>query len=147
MESARPAPPRVDGPAARLLIQYDGTDFAGWARQPGRRTVQGELERALATVLRRATVPVTVAGRTDAGVHALAQVASYPGEPARVEGLNALLPPDVSVLGCERAADGFSARHDATSRAYRYRLLVRGVRSPFESRITLHWPHRVDLDA
>jgi len=147
MESARPAPPRVDGPAARLLIQYDGTDFSGWARQPGRRTVQGELERALAVLLPGDRLTVSVAGRTDAGVHALGQVASYPGEPVRIEGLNALLPDDVSVLSCDPASDGFSARHDATSRAYRYRLLTRRARSPFESRTTLHWPHAVDLQA
>jgi tRNA pseudouridine38-40 synthase len=147
MESARPVPPRVDGPTARLLIQYDGTDFSGWACQPGLRTVQDELERALAVVLHRDRVPLTVAGRTDAGVHALGQVASYAGTPVRVVGVNALLPADVSVLSCEAAPDGFSARHDATSRAYRYRLLTRRARSPFESRTTLHWPHEVDLDA
>jgi tRNA pseudouridine38-40 synthase len=109
--------------------------------------VQSELERALAVVLRRDEPTLTVAGRTDTGVHALGQVASYAGEAAPVVSLNALLPADVSVLSCERAADGFSARHDATSRAYRYRLLTRGARSPFESRTTLHWPHLVDLDA
>src|SRR5579875_4035576 len=147
MEPARPVPPRVDGPDARLVLEYDGTDFSGWARQPGRRTVQEELERALGIVLHRDAVPLTVAGRTDAGVHALGQVASYPGEPARLEGLNALLPADVSVLCCERAPEGFSARHDATSRAYRYRLLARRARSPFEARTALHWPHRVDHEA
>jgi tRNA pseudouridine38-40 synthase len=147
MASARPVPPPVGGPVARLVIEYDGTEFSGWARQPGRRTVQGELERALRVVLRREAVPLTVAGRTDAGVHALGQVASHAGQPARAGGLNALLPPDVCVLRSEPASDGFSARHDATSRAYRYRLLARPVRSPFEARTALHWPHRVDLDA
>jgi tRNA pseudouridine38-40 synthase len=147
MACTRPVPPRVDGPVARLRLEYDGTDFSGWARQPGRRTVQEEVERALAVVLHRDAVPLTVAGRTDAGVHALGQVASYAGEPARVDGLNALLPADVSVLCCERAPEGFSARHDATSRAYRYRLLARRARSPFERRTTLHWPHRVDVRA
>ncbi|HLI59969.1 MAG TPA: tRNA pseudouridine(38-40) synthase TruA [Solirubrobacteraceae bacterium] len=132
---------------ARLLIEYDGTDFSGWAKQPGRRTVQGELERALQVVLRRDAVPLTVAGRTDAGVHALGQIASHPGEPAPVRGLNALLAPDVAVLRSERAPAGFSARHDATSRAYRYRLLARAARSPFEARTALHWPHRVDHEA
>jgi tRNA pseudouridine38-40 synthase len=150
MESARPVPPRgagVGGVVSRLLIQYDGTDFSGWAKQPGRRTVQGELEHALAVVLRRDGLSLIVAGRTDTGVHALGQVASYAGEPARVGSLNAVLPADVSVLSCERAADGFSARHDATSRAYRYRLLTREARSPFEARTTLHWPHRLELGA
>jgi tRNA pseudouridine38-40 synthase len=150
MESAGPGPPRVDrvgGVVSRLLIEYDGTNFSGWARQPGRRTVQSELERALAVVLRRGELTLTVAGRTDTGVHAFGQVASYAGKPAPTRSLNAVLPPDVSVLSCERAPDGFSARHDATSRAYRYRLLVRGARSPFETRTALHWPHRLDLDA
>jgi tRNA pseudouridine38-40 synthase len=98
-------------------------------------------------VLRRDGLTLVVAGRTDAGVHALGQVASYAGEPARVGSLNAVLPADVSVLSCQRAADRFSARHDATSRGYRYRLLTRQARSPFEARTTLHWPHRLDLDA
>ena len=136
------------GPAvSRLLVEYDGTDFSGWARQPGRRTVQGELERALGIVLRRADVSLTVAGRTDAGVHACGQVASYPGPPARPEGVNALLPHDVAVLACEPAPAGFSARHDATSRAYRYRLLTRRSRSPFARRTALHWPYRLDSGA
>jgi tRNA pseudouridine38-40 synthase len=130
----------VRSPVTRLLIEYDGTDFAGWARQPGLRTVQGELERALAIVLRRDDVSLTVAGRTDAGVHARGQVASYPGEPARPDSLNALLPNDVAVRGCETAAPGFDARGDATSRAYCYRLLTRRSRSPLERRWALHWP-------
>jgi tRNA pseudouridine38-40 synthase len=131
----------------RLLVEYDGTDFSGWARQRGRRTVQGELEHALAVVLRRDAVALTVAGRTDAGVHARGQVASYDGPTASVDAVNALLPRDVAVIASESAPPGFSARHDATSRAYRYRLLVRGPRSPFERRFALHWPHALDRDA
>lgn len=130
---------------ARLTIEYDGTEFAGWARQPGLRTVQEELERALGIVLRRETVPLTVAGRTDAGVHARAQVASYPGEPARSDGVNALLPYDIAVLECTAAPPGFDARRDATSRAYAYRILTRRSRSPHERRRALHWPHRLDI--
>jgi tRNA pseudouridine38-40 synthase len=131
-------------PTARLDIEYDGTDFAGWARQPGLRTVQGELERALCVVLRRDSVPLTVAGRTDAGVHAVGQVASYAGEPARADAVNALLPYDVAVIESEAAAPGFDARHDATSRAYLYRVLTRRSRSAFERRRALHWPHPLD---
>jgi tRNA pseudouridine38-40 synthase len=127
-------------PTSRLLIEYDGTDFFGWARQPGLRTVESEVERALGIVLRRADVSLTVAGRTDAGVHARGQVASYAGEPAPPDSLNALLPYDVAVLECEAAAPGFDARGDATSRAYCYRLLTRRARSPFERRLALHWP-------
>ena len=79
-------------PTARLDIEYDGTDFAGWSRQPGLRTVQEELERALATLLRR-EVALTVAGRTDRGVHAWGQVASYEGRPAAATSLYAILLP------------------------------------------------------
>src|SRR5919202_3564452 len=106
--------------SVRLDIEYDGTGFAGWARQPGSRTVQGELERALGLVL-RAPVALTVAGRTDRGVHAWGQVASYAGEPADPRSLNALLDDDVAVLGCARAPDGFDARGDDRSRTYCYR--------------------------
>jgi tRNA pseudouridine38-40 synthase len=132
---------------ARLLIEYDGGDFAGWARQPGRRTVQEELERALCVVLRVDSCPLTVAGRTDAGVHALGQVASYDGPAARVRGLNALLPDDVAVLSCSAAPDGFDARHDATSRAYMYLILNRPGRSALQRDRALFVPGRLDLEA
>jgi tRNA pseudouridine38-40 synthase len=144
VEGSVPAP---TAPTARLLIEYDGTDFSGWARQPGRRTVQTELERALGVLLRADAVPLTVAGRTDAGVHARGQVASYAGSPVPSDALNALLPSDVAVLGCEEAAPGFDARREATSRAYCYRVLVRRARSPFVRRFALHWPQRLDVDA
>src|ERR1700716_1662636 len=113
----------------RLLLEYDGTNFAGWARQLGERTVEDALGRALSTLLGRESVPLTVAGRTDRGVHARGQVASYAGRPAPTDGLNALLPDDVAVLACEQAAAGFDARRDATSRAYCYRVLTRRARS------------------
>ncbi len=131
---------------ARLVLEYDGRAFAGWACQRGRRTVQEELERALRTVLGLDAVPLTVAGRTDTGVHAWGQVASYRGEPAPVSGLNALLPDDVAVRECA-AAPGFDARRDATSRAYCYRVLARAHRSALECGRALHWPHRLDLPA
>jgi tRNA pseudouridine38-40 synthase len=130
-------------PVARLDIEYHGGGFAGWARQPGLRTVQGELERALAIVLRR-PVQLTVAGRTDRGVHAWGQVASHEGEPAPALSLNALLPPDVAVLSSASAAECFDARRDATSRTYCYRLLHRRERSAFEAGRALWWPHRLD---
>ncbi|HEX7298977.1 MAG TPA: tRNA pseudouridine(38-40) synthase TruA [Solirubrobacteraceae bacterium] len=133
-------------PTARLDLEYDGTDFAGWAKQPGRRTVQEELERALRTLLRR-DVSLTVAGRTDSGVHAWGQVASHDGTPAPVKGLNALLPDDVAVLSSAAAPEGFDARRDARSRTYCYRVLARRERSAFERRRALWWPHRLDLDA
>ncbi len=109
--------------------------------------MQEELERALEVLLPGADVSLTVAGRTDAGVHAWGQVASYPGEPVLVRSLNALLPDDVAALLCETAPEGWSARFDATSRAYCYRLLARRARSVFWADRALWWPHAVDLDA
>jgi tRNA pseudouridine38-40 synthase len=131
---------------ARLLLEYDGSDFGGWARQPGVRTVQQTVEDALATVLRRKP-SLTVAGRTDRGVHARGQVASHEGEPAPLRNLNALLPPDVAALDSERAPDGFDARRDARSRTYRYRLHTRSAPSPFEQGRALWWPRPLDRDA
>jgi tRNA pseudouridine38-40 synthase len=128
---------------ARLTIAYDGGPFAGWARQPGRRTLQEELERALAVVLRE-PVSLTVAGRTDAGVHALGQVASYAGAPPRLAGVNALLPPEIALLAAEEAPAGFDARRSARSRTYCYRVLARREPSPFERGRALHWPYAVD---
>ena len=130
----------------RLLIEYDGTQFNGWAKQPGQRTVQGELETALATLL-RAPVDLTVAGRTDRGVHAWGQVASYDGPPADLRGLNAITPHDITVPEVTRAPDGFNARYDARSRTYCYRVLNRRARS---ARLagTVHWyARRIDRDA
>jgi tRNA pseudouridine38-40 synthase len=131
---------------ARLLLEYDGSEFAGWARQPGRRTVQGVLEEALATALRR-PVELTVAGRTDRGVHALGQVASHPGDPAPARSLNGILPDDLAVLSSEAADEAFDARRDARSRTYRYRVLTRSAPSPFERGRALWWPQPLDRAA
>jgi tRNA pseudouridine38-40 synthase len=127
----------------KLTLEYDGTDFAGWSRQPGKRTVQEELERALRRVLgERAldgrALTATVAGRTDAGVHAWAQVASYAHEAVDPQRLNGLLPEDVAVLSSEPAPEGFDARRDARSRTYCYRVLARRTRSVFE-RSRAYW--------
>ena len=130
----------------RLLIEYDGTHFNGWARQPGQRTVQGELETALATLVRD-DVDLTVAGRTDRGVHAWGQVASYDGPPVELRGVNALTPTDISVVAVARAPDGFNARYDASSRTYCYRVHTRRTPSPFERERALHWPYRYDAGA
>jgi tRNA pseudouridine38-40 synthase len=133
--------------ATRLTLDYDGTGFAGWARQPGLRTVQGTVEEALARLRGNRPVDLTVAGRTDSGVHAWGQVASYPGAPVAASGLNALLPDDVAVLACVAAPDGFDARRDATSRTYCYRVLARRAPSAFEHRRALHWPYAIDREA
>jgi tRNA pseudouridine38-40 synthase len=132
--------------AAKLTLEYDGTPFAGWAAQPGRRTVAGELQRALEIVLRE-PVDLTVAGRTDRGVHALGQVVSYPGPLPSLRSVNALLPREIAVLAAEEVPDGFSARHDARARAYVYRVLARRSPSPFERSRALWWPHTIDVAA
>lgn len=134
----------------RLDIEYDGGAFKGWARQPGLRTVQGELETALATVLRE-PVELTVAGRTDTGVHALGQVASFntaaPPPEDLMRRLNGIGPDDAAVTAARVVADGFDARRDAKARSYRYRLLARPAPSPFERGKSLWWPHRIDNEA
>ena len=121
----RPARPPADGPVSRLLIEYDGTDFFGWAAQPGRRTIQAELERALAVVLRRSAAhppTLTVAGRTDAGVHASGQVASYAGEPARVRAASMPCCPDDVVRAGVRGGRGRVL--DARARRHQPRVSV-----------------------
>jgi tRNA pseudouridine38-40 synthase len=122
----------------RLTLEYDGTGFHGWAGQPELRTVEGTLRSALDGVFPRWS-ELAVAGRTDAGVHALGQVASVEVEggppPERAAAaLNALLPEDVAVLGAEQAPPGFHARSSARSRSYRYRIFRRRTPSPFEAR-------------
>jgi len=95
----------------------------------------------------RAPVAITVAGRTDRGVHALGQVVSYEGELPLLRSVNALLPNEIVVRAAEEAPAGFNARHDARSRTYCYRLLVRPTPSPFEAGRSLHWPHALDREA
>jgi tRNA pseudouridine38-40 synthase len=133
----------------RLDIAYDGSGFKGWAVQPGLRTVQGELEVAIARVL-GAPAPLTVAGRTDAGVHALAQVASLttdvPLPESFARAINALTGPDLALTGVAEAP-GFDARRDARSRRYRYRVELGRPPSPFERGRAFHCPHPLDRDA
>jgi tRNA pseudouridine38-40 synthase len=132
----------------KLTIAYDGSGFAGWARQPGLRTVQGVLEEAVGRILGGIEVHLTVAGRTDAGVHATGQVASFSidGEPpdSLARRITAVLPRDVAVLSAEPAPEGFDARRWARSRSYRYRILAAPVRSPFEEGRALWWPYPLD---
>jgi tRNA pseudouridine38-40 synthase len=131
--------------AAKLTIEYDGTDFRGWARQPGQRTVQEELEKALA-IVRREPTKLTVAGRTDAGVHAWAQVSSHPGEPAIAYAVNALLPADVSVLASEPAPDDFDARADPVSRTYCYRIWTRREKPALLRDRVLWYSYPLDIE-
>ena len=134
----------------RLTIAYDGSPFAGWAAQPGLRTVQGELEAALGRILGEPAA-LTVAGRTDAGVHAWGQVASFAVDRSLPDGLaqrlNAVLPPPIAVVEATRAPEGFDARRDARSRTYCYRVLASPVRHPLELGRALWWPHAVNRDA
>ena len=135
----------------RIDLAYDGTDFHGWAAQPGLRTVQGELVAALTTVLRVPAVEVVCAGRTDAGVHARGQVVhcDVAAPPDRLERrLNGVLPPDVRVRGVAEAAQGFDARFSALWRRYAYRLVDRvPALDPLRRRHVLAWPRPLDLDA
>jgi tRNA pseudouridine38-40 synthase len=131
----------------RLDLEYDGTQFAGWARQPGERTVQEELERGLATALGEEHIAVTVAGRTDRGVHAWGQVVSYRHEAVDPRSLNGLLPEDVAVLASTPADEGFDARGDARSRTYCYRVLNRRARSVWLRDRALWWPREIDRAA
>jgi tRNA pseudouridine38-40 synthase len=135
----------------RLVIAYDGTEFSGSQRQPGRRTIQDELERAVG-ILAHESIPVAFAGRTDAGVHALGQVATFEDVRSELEdlrlvsALNALLPEDISVLSAERIGAGFDPRRDARWRAYQYRI-CNGPENPLERRYTLQVTQRLNLAA
>jgi tRNA pseudouridine38-40 synthase len=131
----------------KLTLEYDGTDFRGWARQPGMRTVEGVVRDALDAVYPRWD-GLAVAGRTDTGVHATGQVASVDvegGPPLEraAEALNAALPDDVAVSEAAEAAEGFHARFSARARSYRY-LVHTGRRSPLEARRALQWSRPVD---
>jgi len=135
----------------KLTLEYDGTEFRGWARQPEERTVEGVVRDALDAVFPRWD-GLAVAGRTDAGVHATGQVASVDVEggppPERAtEALNTALPDDVAVLAAEEAGPGFHARFSARSRSYRYRVLARRMRLPLEESRALWWPRPIDEDA
>jgi len=135
----------------KLTLEYDGTGFRGWARQPGLRTVEGVLRDALDAVF-PSWEGLAVAGRTDTGVHATGQVASLDAEggppPDRAaEALNVELPDDVAVLATEEASADFHARFSARSRSYRYRVLARRTPAPLELRRALWWPRPLDPDA
>jgi len=148
----------------RIDLGYDGTGFHGWARQQGLRTVQGELEQALDTVLRSTGTSVTVAGRTDTGVHARGQVAHVDVDPeamaaaagrspeahtvALVRRLNGVLDPDVRIHRVAEAAEGFDARFSALWRRYAYRVADRPEAvDPLTRGHVLTWPRALDEDA
>ena len=134
----------------RLTLEYDGTPFRGWAVQPGLPTVEGALRDALAATF-SSHGAVAVAGRTDAGVHALGQVASVdvdggPPPQRAASALNTHLPEEISVIAAEPAAADFHARHSARSRSYRYRIYNRRTRSPLEERRSWWISRELDED-
>lgn len=135
----------------RITVAYDGTDFHGWQVQPELPTIQGTLEAALGEI-EGAPVHVAGSGRTDAGVHALAQVASFdlanpiPGDNLR-RAMNRLLPPSIRVLEAREATPGFHARHHAIAKTYEYRIERGEVCSPFERRYVHHHPYPLDHEA
>jgi len=142
--------PGVDCRTLKLTVQYDGTNYVGWQRQAEGVSIQALLEEALEP-FEGAPITVHGAGRTDAGVHALAQVASVRTRTKHGVGtlgraLNAVLPGDVRVLAVEDAAPGFHARFDAVSKTYAYRIANVSVVSAFEQRYVWHVPGRLDVE-
>jgi tRNA pseudouridine38-40 synthase len=136
----------MSGPVVKLTLAYDGTDFHGWAtqRDPSIRTIEGELVSHLERILRE-RVKLSVAGRTDAGVHARGQVASFRTassvEPDRLrKALNSALAPEIVVVRARRAPDGFDARFSASAREYRYRIREGDRPEPFTGRFV--WDRR-----
>jgi tRNA pseudouridine38-40 synthase len=132
----------------KLTLEYDGSGFRGWAAQPGLRTVEGAVREALASTFPRLD-GLAAAGRTDSGVHALANVVSVdvdggPPPHAAADALNTSLPDDVAVTSAEEVSPDFHARHSARSRSYRYRIWRRRQPSPFEANRAWWYPRRLD---
>jgi tRNA pseudouridine38-40 synthase len=135
----------------KVILEYDGTHYAGWQRQPGHPTIQAAVEEALASVAQE-RIAIVGAGRTDAGVHALGQVASFRTEkplPSEdwVRALNALLPKDICVRSVQQAAAAFHARYSALGKLYEYRILNRPERSALERERAWHLRKTLDLEA
>jgi len=133
----------------KLTIEYDGTDYHGWQVQPNGKSVQEVLEQALETILRK-KVRLNSSGRTDAGVHALGQVANFifDGDldlDKLRKGLNALGRPDIAIKKAEVVQDSFDARRDAKSRVYHYRIWSQSWPSPFYRRYSWHVPYPLEL--
>lgn len=134
----------------KLTLCYDGTGFSGWQRQPGKRTVQGAIEEALAKICGK-KITVIGAGRTDAGVHARGQVANFKAglrleQDEILRALNALLPKDVRILSVRKVPAEFNARKTAKSKVYQYRIYNSRLISPFVLRYVLHRPSRLDVE-
>ncbi|MGD2244923.1 MAG: tRNA pseudouridine(38-40) synthase TruA [Candidatus Aminicenantes bacterium] len=135
----------------KLILSYDGTDFHGWQRQPKKRTVQGLLEDSLAKITQK-KINITGAGRTDAGVHAQAQVANFKAnlnmnDDELFRAINSLLPQDIRVTALKRTDKDFHARKMAKSKIYQYRIFNSPNISPFIIRYVLHWPSRLKVQS
>ncbi len=138
-------------PNYKLVIAYDGTAYRGWQYQPDQPTVQGTLTQAIQIITKRKP-KLYAAGRTDAGVHALGQVANFrtnlniPPESMK-KALNSLLPPDIRIMDCEIVPDSFNARYSAKTKLYEYRIYTGEVVPPFIHRYVLHFPYPIDINA
>jgi len=148
--AAKAAAAKMRAVRLKLTLEYDGSDFRGWAAQPGLRTVEGVLRAAVGEMYSGAE-QFAVAGRTDTGVHALGNVVSVeveggPPTERAAAALNAALPDDVAVVSAAEAGAGCHARHSARARSYRYRLYRRARRSPFEVRRSCWYPRPLDVE-
>jgi tRNA pseudouridine38-40 synthase len=135
----------------KITIEYDGGDYHGWQRQAIGRTIQGEIESALATMTSY-SISVTGSGRTDAGVHALNQTANFRcatslSAEVFLKGLNSLLPKDIVITSCERVPDMFHARYDVKSKIYHYRILNRSLPAAIYRQYAWHIRKKLDMDA
>lgn len=133
----------------KIVVSFDGTDYHGWQVQPGKRTIQGTIEEALAKIARK-KIPVTGAGRTDAGVHARGQAAHFKAAlkmtPRELfKALNALLPDDIRITALDEVPDDFHARRQAKGKVYQYRICHAREIDPFIVRYALHWPYPLNL--
>lgn len=139
-------------PRLKCIISYDGTQFSGYQVQPGKRTVQGEIQKALTKLNKGVNIRVSASGRTDAGVHARGQVIHFDTsleiEPARWQiALNSLLPDDIAVSSAEIVHQDFHARFDAAGKEYRYFLLLSKHRDPFQRNYAYQYPLELNYDA
>ena len=133
----------------RIDISYDGTNYFGWQRQSGAKTIQGSLETALARIASK-HVPVFGSGRTDAGVHALGQVAHFQAElrlpdDELLQALNGQIPKDIRVTALRKVSRSFHARKSAKSKVYQYRIVNSPIINPFDLRYVLHWPAPLEI--
>jgi tRNA pseudouridine38-40 synthase len=135
----------------KLTIEYDGTDFHGWQRQKTERTVQEEIEKVLKTITTK-KITLTGSGRTDAGVHALGQVAHFKcntklSPETFLKGLNSLLPQEIVILSCDHVDDDFHARFNVKSKIYNYRILNQRLPSTIFRQYTWHIPKKLNVSA